>query len=401
MRKGIINHSVNPKRLALFLAIAPTFMGLTSGMINALLMCLAFAILMINHHLLLPQKTLTWAFCFTTYCMMSSIWATETKTLFLTTFSYIQVVILIIVIWSGCDDREDLLFCLKSMAFGGIVYVVHILATNNMHSLLYGGRLGVKNDVAICLTMVSIIMLANKNSFKNKVLFYLILISFIFISMLQGSRKGIIIILLGILMIMMIESIQSQNVLVFLKKMLLFCGITVALYFLIMNTPLYNSIGVRVENTLTFFGSDAAVDNSTRDRDLLIQDGIRIWKNNPILGCGQDNFRYLNNVVYGYYSHNNYIEILSNLGIIGICVYYSYLALILKKAIFSFRRKQEFLSGVVLIIIVITLIIDYMMVSYSSESSYVFLGYAVASLKIFDLEQCQTNSNKGGSSLYV
>jgi len=53
-------------------------------------------------------------------------------------------------------------------------------------------------------------------------------------------------------------------------------------------------------------------------RLFFIKEGFETWKNNPVLGIGLNNFSFY----YGTYTHNNFIEMLANLGIIGLILYY-------------------------------------------------------------------------------
>lgn len=51
---------------------------------------------------------------------------------------------------------------------------------------------------------------------------------------------------------------------------------------------------------------------------------VNKWDRSPIWGYGFDSFKYYNRLMTGhfYYSHNNYIELLYDLGIIGFAIYY-------------------------------------------------------------------------------
>lgn len=95
-------------------------------------------------------------------------------------------------------------------------------------------------------------------------------------------------------------------------------------YLLITQVPiLYNFIGKRLVNALVYiFSSDVP----SGDSSLIVRDRLTImaknaWNDSPIWGQGYNSFalKYNNE---GYYSHNNYLEILVSFGIVGMGLYY-------------------------------------------------------------------------------
>ena len=71
---------------------------------------------------------------------------------------------------------------------------------------------------------------------------------------------------------------------------------------------------------LSFFGN-TVVDNSTLERTYLIQTALKVWIENPIIGVGWENFALYNDL--NLLAHNNYLELLASLGVIGFVIYYS------------------------------------------------------------------------------
>lgn len=58
----------------------------------------------------------------------------------------------------------------------------------------------------------------------------------------------------------------------------------------------------------------------------MVQLGLRRWTERPLCGYGFDSFKYYNRAMTGnfYYAHNNYVELLYDLGLTGFVVYYSF-----------------------------------------------------------------------------
>jgi O-antigen ligase len=91
-----------------------------------------------------------------------------------------------------------------------------------------------------------------------------------------------------------------------------------------------------VQRFLVLFDSREQAFNPERSAEgrlMMIERGLELWQTSPLWGIGNEGFR----VMSGFftYSHNNYIELLTNYGIIGIILYYSLLIFVL---IASLRR---------------------------------------------------------------
>ena len=133
--------------------------------------------------------------------------------------------------------------------------------------------------------------------------------------LLTGSKKGIIVIL--IIMVMIFFSDKKYI------KYLIFPFVLIAGTYAVFNIPvLYNVVGFRLRDMFATLGLGTAVTGaqSTYIRNSYIHMGLRSMWNHPLFGGGMNYFQYINNA--RYYSHNNYIELLNNFGIIGALIYY-------------------------------------------------------------------------------
>jgi len=138
-------------------------------------------------------------------------------------------------------------------------------------------------------------------------------------------------------------------------------------------TPFY----YRIENIIHLVGGDNVQDGSIEDRVGMFETGIRLWSQKPLLGWGFDSFRYVSG--YGTYSHNNYIEILVNTGIIGFIIYHIFyinnIIICIKKYLINNiedRKKQLMLS---LIGMLLLLLWSFGAVSYTSKITWLWTGF--------------------------
>ncbi|MBO5629240.1 MAG: O-antigen ligase family protein, partial [Aeriscardovia sp.] len=189
--------------------------------------------------------------------------------------------------------------------------------------------------------------------YKGKYL-YAILFLFVFI-LLSGTRKSIITIAVIVGGFMMLRN--AKNI---LRNAVIVLILFVALYFILMKIPaVYDMIGNRFESLFSFMeGGDT--DDSTKTRDRFIEYALLFWADSPIWGNGLNSF----GILYGIedtYSHNNYVELLCSVGLVGMVSYYLMYLFSLFKLI-TIKKNREIFTFTVCLIISI-LLKDYALVS--------------------------------------
>ena len=89
----------------------------------------------------------------------------------------------------------------------------------------------------------------------------------------------------------------------------------------------------------------------------------------PFLGYGMDNFQVkLIQLHYGHiaYSHNNWTEVASNLGIVGLVSYYWFYFYIIKENIAGFKKKN-YVAVLIIAIVTSFMVFEYGIVSYGIQ----------------------------------
>lgn len=193
-----------------------------------------------------------------------------------------------------------------------------------------------------------------------------------------ASRKSIIIIVLAMIFYYLF---QSKTPLKFIGKTVVI-GVAIVLIWLALTNIsfFYNLGGQRIEQMLNGFMEEDQGDGSTTFRLELIQWGLDWFKQKPIFGYGADNYRVLVGRMNtwagtsGTYAHNNYIEIMVDLGLVGLVLYYSMYVIILKKFFSSIRHKdmQKLIIGCVFLSLIIS---EFGLVSYADK--YYQIVYAI------------------------
>ena len=157
----------------------------------------------------------------------------------------------------------------------------------------------------------------------NKKNIYPIIIQ-VLIIILSGSKKGILLLFIPFFVFAIYESIKTP------KKALIFIGIAILFFVLIFTVPfLYNLIGYRILALFQTIGINiipnnsvyAEADTSTPLRFSMIEEAFELFKKHMLFGNGWNAFKALTE--FKYYSHCNYLELLSCMGLFGFSVYYS------------------------------------------------------------------------------
>lgn len=203
--------------------------------------------------------------------------------------------------------------------------------------------------------------------------------------LLTGSRKGLLMIVLAVVVVNLTRG--SRKI---VKTVLISGALCVMLYLLITKIEfLYNIIGVRVENLITLITEGSTEEGSLKSRQTLIEIGMRYVKRKPWTGYGYDCFKLVSgisgsgntgNATFGYYSHNNYIELLFGGGIIGTILYYIPIVWLLRKILKSVKKDP--CVPYLLAILVSKLAIEYAYVSYYSRVDAYLLAVALGCILI-------------------
>jgi len=207
---------------------------------------------------------------------------------------------------------------------------------------------------------------------------WLIPISLVFavVSFFSGSKKVVIVILIGLFLLVLLTrkpTFASFSVLI------LFIGAGIGLLVLSLTwQPLYVVLGSRIEPLFgLLFGGP--MDESTSIRWNMMQTGWSMFLEKPVFGSGLGAFAH--SYIYQTYSHNNYIEILVSLGLVGfIWIYGSLLWVLLKSVKVYFSAHRTNLSILSITLLLVLFADDIARVRFYSETSHLFyaLCYAAA-----------------------
>lgn len=195
---------------------------------------------------------------------------------------------------------------------------------------------------------------------RKKANAYIVLL--LFFALITGTRKVLVIFAYVLFFVNELLKGEQRNFKL-LKAMFITLIALLVCYAALMNIPpLYNLIGYRVEDAVIYYLQGESDEASIRGRERMLREALNLYKERKIFGWGMDYYKYGENTTLGYYSHNNFLEMLSGGGIVGFFIYYARYIYLAFKII---RSKGERNSKIALLgMLIIMTILEYWQVTY-------------------------------------
>lgn len=327
-----------------------------------------------NGILALDHNYTAWTVAFMGICVASYFWAVSTGAVTNIMKALIVNTVVLILLRSSVKNEEDVERILRLILFVVVINSVWVLLTNRsifdqtVSQDEFGDRLGSDskwnaNDIGMMAATAMLIALYWRKKTNNAMMRWICVIAvplMILTVLLSGSRKALLMALMGFcgFVFLTAKGKRIRSVFVIILAVLV-------LYYLVMEVPFFYSIvGMRVEGFIASLTGVGEVDSSTQVREAMRIDAMRVWRERPILGYGLNCYQAIGKVKPGIYSHNNYTEMLANLGIVGTVIYYSahlYCLIGLLRI-----KKKDSLVWLLLLVLLIQLVMDYGCVSYTS-----------------------------------
>lgn len=367
------------------------FIGTATGLV----MLVAVMLLWIgrrNKKVVIPYNT-AWYIAFTAFAAVSCLWS-----MFINTYMasyFLRMVVIIASITSVSiyvDKAEDLERLIKIFIFSIVVIVAMELAVTPIDEWsagVMGSHFSGANQNSVAFLAFCAELFAFYEFYsKGKKRYILLVALFVIFVVMSGSRKALFASVAGPLLFVFF-SIYKRN---YLFRILLIAGLAVFVVFVIMNDAnAYNSIGKRFESMLEFWFEDRShkVDNSLYMRSYYIQLAQEMFGESPLIGKGMGNFAKIIDEFYdlqGVYSHNNYWQILSELGIIGFFIYYSMYAFIIIKLIKNTVVHKSRLSLLFLTFMLLLVVLETGFVTYNSKMPHIVIAIAYTATYAVDTD---------------
>lgn len=319
---------------------------------------------------------------FECFCLFSCLYSEYQNDSLVKVKTLAILMVLLFCLYNYVTDKSKYINFLKILCIATIISSIYIIFNSNWY---LGNRvsdiIGDSNLVAAYLNYGSVILMyCISEKIINKKFGYIGLIIIAFTILISGSRSGLVLFLIGIFMSFKMYS----NKKITLKKILTICFIPflfIIIYNLIMNNEiLYNIIGNRFVSFVEIMsGKHSSInETSTQTRFLMLSLAWDRFFQTPfsiLLGKGIGTFApyFLNKGGWYAFCHNNYLELLNGVGIIGTFFWYFPIFKILVSLIKDnlCTKRKDSAMGIILILEMV--IINMFIVFYYQKCEFLFL----------------------------
>ena len=327
-------------------------------------------------HRIINSKIFLWYGVFMMYTLISVLWSIDPvdsldKWMYIIVF-HVMAICSIVVYGNTSNHLETLM---KLYLIASIILCVIIIqdGPKGANDIRFGwsttGEQANTPAMNLAASFAFSFYFWGKNKKKKiKILYLACLALFSITIFLTGSRK-IFIYILGFLVMQALYASKDMK-----KTIAYIGGIIVALfissYILLNNRFMYDLVGDKIF-------TDLSKETSAILRGALNIQAWEFFKSSPIFGHGFFSF---DKVSFNkLYTHNNYLEILTGLGLIGLLLYYVVPVLTVLKL---WKRRKNKLCFLFFSILCMSFVIEYWQVNYVQRGVYFIYAMAFCVRKI-------------------
>lgn len=348
--------------------------------------------------LVIPSFTL-WYGGFVLLSLLSALWATNPQTSLKVISRLIQSLVITFAMSQNYATRAGLLRCVRMFSWAGTLVGVYMLAAtpfNKWFSGFFGSSSTALNPNTIGMIFTLCLMTSFYFAFYcQEKKYYLFTGLQFFIIILTSSRKSLLSAVIGIVMMSLLK-VKRRNMII---RILVLFGLVVAFYYLIMSVPaLYRAIGIRFESMTGYLMGEGG-DYSLSLRQRFIDNATDMFFERPLLGYGINNFTVQigRRINVWTYAHNNYYEILADLGIVGFVTFYGYYFYLLATLFKAWRKTNSSFAKMMFTWLTVIMICEYGLVSYYS----IYMQMALCCMYLFTCAINRSDDHSNGTPLYM
>lgn len=330
-------------------------------------------------------------------------------------YNYFTMAVLAICVVQYIEDKKDIQMILYTFMIAGLTLALYIYSQygNSFWNMMrdsvnesFGtvdrldADLTNANSISLCAaisTIISVYYIFFVRASKWKTIGCLFIAVFCFmVSMAAASKKSLILILSCVVSLWYYSSIGNRNILKKFRSFLLVIVTVAWLIWMIYALPMFSGVARRFEILFSFISSGRG-SSSEHARAFMMKEGMEIWIKHPLFGAGTAaSIHYL-----GVYSHNNFVEMLLNSGVLGFGVFYSpyiYAAgNYLKRA--RYYREMDKLAPLLFALFFGVTVIGFAMVYYYDRYYMLLLAALFSAIRVYNAEirmQQELQRKKGG-----
>lgn len=355
-----------------------------------------FALVVIQKGSLRLNAYFIWYGLFMALALFSCIYAPNRGVAFSEIYSLLIVLVFALTITMVVTKREHIEYILIALLIGSSILTVYLAVTGGFENYSdagsrFGGELtGNANIFASVYMIAAAASVYFLFKLKNKRFKLAVLASFVmqlYALVVSGGRKYFIFPFI-LIYLMALQKRDKKSRSHVIRVTLIFALLLFIIYRLIMDVDfLYENIGYRFEDLINYAsGQYSDVEGGTIIREKMTEKGLELWAAAPFMGHGADMFSVLGG--FGVYSHNNFVEMLCNHGIIGFIWYYGFYLYVVIKLLKMKNNDtmRHFLIGFV----VSLLVYETGAIAYDTLVTQMFLIFSVVYMRLRSHEDTDT-----------
>lgn len=325
--------------------------------------------------------------CFLGFCFLSLVWAPDFPSAREDVVTVAILLVMSVIIYSYISIYRNIDAFIKALFISGLVCAYVVIGfygiVDYLLLMVQGERLGegIANVNTIGIYMaITVIVSFYYGYIKKKQLAFIAMLLPLLVGFGTGSRKALVMMVLGIGLIMLMQYREDVNAKSFGKLFIAFFAVIAFVYW-ITTLPLAQGA---IERIMEMLGRGVKTDTSTSIRAAMRKIGWRYFLAHPLTGIGIGNtwIIALGSMGLNTYLHNNFIDLLAGVGLIGTALYYSMYVYLLKELYRISVKQKNDAATLMFVIVLVLLIMDYGMVSYYSKMTYIYLSMAAGAISI-------------------
>lgn len=342
----------------------------------------ATALVIISRKKIYVEKAMIYLYGFFVFCLASHYWALSYNDSVRKVVLLAQMLILLLLICQVLLSIKQIEMVVFGIAIAGVALFMYGVMLYGLeyiyYSVLTGERLGKEisqeNTMGRLASIAVIVWVCYGIEKKNYLYFIFMLMPFLMV-LASGSRTAVAILLLGII-ITVIAKIGSEKS----YKFLLIIPIVAVSLYLVLQLDIFDAIKLRY---FSLYSATTVGEGDGAMRINMMKWGIEWFKESPIWGYGIGNYGQLlaNKIGWGTYAHNNFIELLVGVGIIGFSLYYSVYTYIFYN-LYLLMKKNEKMAITLFVLLFTWTCSEVGAVNYTSKMTYVLIGICIAYIRL-------------------
>ncbi len=327
---------------------------------------------------------LGWILCFMLCEAVSVLWSPKVSDSVFYIVWTLQAMALAFVMGNAMHSKADIENVLKCIFIAGVVLSVRVLmhtTVRQLGSFRVGENMGYNaNELAMKCAVAfnaGFYCLVRQRKRAARIAYALLTVLVLLIVIFTGSRKGTLMAVMGMMLSMML---RSKAPIKFLRNVFIALGALAVFFVIVTQVPAFNRVlGRRLMLIVNLLKGDSYVGNSIGNRLNFARIGIDLFKERPLLGYGIGSFATVSGTKL--YAHNNYVQLLVDLGIAGTLVYYTAYVYNIAGMLRLLRKEKE-LSSMLLAFALMIVLLELTLVSFQNDYVQLIIALTCAHIRI-------------------